>query len=127
MYQSGHVNSSGETCHNASTMRKGVSHPRGKKAKTGQARYLVLITCCIKYGLAAAWQKAKPGQACDLSPTPLLRDLLKRVVLMSRAERATLGRQLPAITPHWYRRAIKLGFCGTASCSPSCSEGTCGG
>lgn len=38
MYQPAHVNSLGENCHNASTQRKGISHPRGKRLKSGQAR-----------------------------------------------------------------------------------------
>lgn len=36
MYQPGHINAQGENCHNASTMRKGISHPRGKKARQAQ-------------------------------------------------------------------------------------------
>ena len=36
MYQPGHMNAQGENCHNASTMRKGISHPRGKKARQAQ-------------------------------------------------------------------------------------------
>ena len=38
MYQPAHVNTPGEYCHNASTQRKGISHPRGKKLKSGQAQ-----------------------------------------------------------------------------------------
>ena len=38
MYQPAHVNNAGEHCHNASTARKGQSHPRGKKAKPAPVR-----------------------------------------------------------------------------------------
>ena len=44
MYQPAHVNSIGENCHNASTQRKGISHPRGKKLKSGQARPQVIAS-----------------------------------------------------------------------------------
>ena len=40
MYQPAHVNGTGENCHNASTQRKGISHPRGKKLKSEQVSIL---------------------------------------------------------------------------------------